>query len=73
MRIDIEELICNCKAITLKQEEADKISFIGNMKKKGTKLAAYCLSVIILLTRKVTQRVKNNNVTSMEVSTRNQS
>lgn len=37
--MDTEELIRKCKAITLKDEEAEKISFKGNMKKKGEKLA----------------------------------
>lgn len=37
--MDTEELIRKCKGITLKEEEAEKISFTGNMKKKGKKLA----------------------------------
>ncbi|KAL9437563.1 hypothetical protein AB3S75_023434 [Citrus x aurantiifolia] len=51
--MDTKELIRKCKAITLKEEETDKISFIGNMRKKGEKLAAHCLIGKILLSREV--------------------
>ncbi len=52
--MDAKELICKCKAITLKEEEADKIRFVGKMKKKWEKLTTRCLIGKILLTREVT-------------------
>lgn len=51
--MDTEELIRKCKAITLKEEETDKISFIGTMRRKGEKLAAHCLIRKILRSREV--------------------
>ena len=42
--MDTEELIRKCKAITLKEEETDKIIFIGNYEeKKGKNLQLIAL------------------------------
>ncbi|KAL9416831.1 hypothetical protein AB3S75_039925 [Citrus x aurantiifolia] len=41
--MDTEELVRKCSAITLQEEEKDKITMLGSMKEKGLKLAANCL------------------------------
>lgn len=49
--METEELIRKCSAITLEEEEEDKIIFGGSMKAKGEKIAAGCLVGKILSTR----------------------
>ncbi|KAL9408562.1 hypothetical protein AB3S75_047020 [Citrus x aurantiifolia] len=51
--MDIEELIRRCSAITLQEEENDKIDFFGSMKEKGLKIAANCLVGKIMLNKGV--------------------
>ncbi|XP_024045326.1 uncharacterized protein LOC127901390 [Citrus sinensis] len=49
--METEELIRKCSAITLEEEEEDKVIFGGSMKAKGEKIAAGCLVGKILSTR----------------------
>lgn len=51
--MDDDELIRRCEVITLKSEEENIISFVGTMKMKGEKLAAYCLVGKVLQERSV--------------------
>ena len=72
--MDTKELIHKCKAITLKEEETNKISFIGNMRRKWEKLSAHCLiRKIFAVKRSEYRSVENGNAANVEVSARNQS
>ena len=51
--METDELIKKCSAITLEDEEEDKIIFGGNMKEKGAKIVAGCLLGKILTTRSI--------------------
>ena len=51
--MDTEELIQRCNAITLQEEENDKIDFFGSMEEKGLKIAANCLVGKIMLNKGV--------------------
>lgn len=51
--METDELIRKCSAITLEEEEEDKVIFGGSMKEKGAKIAAGCLEGKILTTRGV--------------------
>ncbi|KAH9670684.1 CCHC-type domain-containing protein [Citrus sinensis] len=47
--MDTEELVRKCSAITLQEEENDKITLLGSMKEKGLKLAAnYLVGKVVL-------------------------
>lgn len=52
-KIETEELIRKCQAITLEGEEADQFIFEGLMKEKGYRAVAGCLAGKILLAREV--------------------
>ena len=49
--METEELIRKCSAITLEEEEEDKVIFGGSIKAKGEKIAAGSLVGIIFSTR----------------------
>ncbi|KAH9658870.1 CCHC-type domain-containing protein [Citrus sinensis] len=49
--MDTEELVPKCSAITLQEEEKDKITMLGSMKEKGLKLAANCLVGKVVLNK----------------------
>lgn len=49
--MDIEELICKCQLVILKEEEDDIGIIMGRIKINGEKLAANCLVGKVLLTR----------------------
>ena len=49
--METEELIRKCSAITLEEEEEDKVIFGGSMKAKGEKITAGCLVGKILSMR----------------------
>ncbi|KAH9754526.1 hypothetical protein KPL71_015466 [Citrus sinensis] len=51
--MDTKELIRKCSAITLQEEENDKIEFFGSMKEEGQKIAANCLVGKIMLNKGV--------------------
>lgn len=51
--METEELIKKCSAITLEEEEEDRVIFGGSMKEKGAHIAAGCLVGKILTTRGV--------------------
>lgn len=51
--MDTEELIRKCGAITLQEEENDRIDFFGSMEEKGLKIAANCLVGKIMLNKGV--------------------
>ncbi|KAK9195052.1 hypothetical protein WN943_003169 [Citrus x changshan-huyou] len=51
--METEELIKKCSAITLEEEEEDRVIFGGSMKEKGAQIAAGCLVGKILTTRGV--------------------
>lgn len=47
--MDTEELVRKCSAITLQEEENDKITLLGSMKEKGLKFAAnYLVGKVVL-------------------------
>lgn len=46
--MDIEELICKCKAISIREDQLNKISLIGRKSAKGEQIAACCLMGMIL-------------------------
>ncbi|GAY64104.1 hypothetical protein CUMW_231010 [Citrus unshiu] len=41
--MDTEDLLHKCQAVVLKEEEADIVAFIGQMRIKGEEVAANCL------------------------------
>ena len=49
--METDDLIKKCSAITLEEEDDDKVIFGGKMKEKGAKIAADCLVGKILTTR----------------------
>ena len=51
--MDIEELNCKCKAISIREDQLNKISLIGRKSAKGEQIAACCLMGMILHQRKV--------------------
>ena len=51
--METEELIKKCRAITLEEEEEDKVSFASKMKAKGIETIERCLLGKVLITRVV--------------------
>ena len=51
--MDTEELVRKCSAITLQEEENEKIDFFGSMKEKRLKIPANCLVGKIMLNKGV--------------------
>lgn len=51
--MDIEELFCKCKAISIREDQSNKISLIGRKSTKGEQIAACYLMGMILHQRRV--------------------
>ena len=51
--MDTEDLLHKCQAVVLKEEEADIVAFIGQMRIKGEEVAANCLVGKVLLSRSI--------------------
>ena len=51
--MDTEELICKCKAITIKEEDKAKITLEVNLKNKKEQMMAGCLVGKVLLAKGV--------------------
>ncbi|KAL9413385.1 hypothetical protein AB3S75_041956 [Citrus x aurantiifolia] len=49
--MDTEELVRKCSAITLQEEEKDKITMLGSMRETGLKLAVNCLVGKVVLNK----------------------
>ena len=49
--MDTEELVRKCSAITLQEEEKDKITMLGSMRETGLKLVANCLVGKVVLNK----------------------
>lgn len=52
-RMDTEELIKKCKAISLNEETRGKVTLKGKMKEMGEKIRAGCLVGKVLLNRAI--------------------